>query len=228
MRDLEADTAKARALFPDIEPMDYRTAVEHALARVREAGVETRWSGALSGPVPVGLDDQEGLAKEVRRAIVAAEPIDVYEACASVGGDRGWPLGWAWKLRGLLDQLVGGPGLRRGRRDPQQLLAGEALDFWRVEIADPGRLLRLKAEMKVPGEAWLEWRMEAVPAGTSLTQTALFAPRGLAGTLYWYALYPLHGAVFGRLISWIAEEAGDRQAGRKSGLVPSLKRTQKV
>lgn len=205
--DLPADTGAARRLYPEVEPMPYRVAVERAVARVRGASVETRWSGALFRPQTVGLAEGEGLATEVRRRVVRAQPRDVYAACASIGGERGWPMGWAWRLRGLLDQVVGGPGLRRGRRHPRELLAGEAVDFWRVEVADPGRLLRLKAEMKVPGDAWLEWEMEAVPAGTALTQTASFAPRGLAGALYWYSLYPLHGLVFGRLIDWVAREA---------------------
>ncbi|HSM37170.1 MAG TPA: SDR family oxidoreductase [Longimicrobiales bacterium] len=213
--DLPADTSRARRLFPEVEPLPYRTAVEKALAEARDARVETRWSGALARPTAVGLDEREGLATEAREVFVPAEPSDVYAACASVGGERGWPVGWAWRLRGLLDQLVGGPGLRRGRRHPDDLLAGEALDFWRVEVADPGRLLRLKAEMRVPGDAWLEWKMEAGPGGTRLTQTAVFAPRGLAGTLYWYALYPMHGVVFGRLIDWISREAVRRAAARR-------------
>jgi uncharacterized protein YbjT (DUF2867 family) len=212
--DLPADTAETRRRYPDVEPLPYRAAVEKAVAKVRDARVETRWSGALSRPASVGLEDREGLATEVREAVIGAEPADVYAACAAIGGERGWPVGWAWRLRGLLDQLVGGPGLRRGRRHPDRLLAGEALDFWRVEVADPGRRLRLKAEMKVPGEAWLEWEMEAERAGTRLTQTATFAPRGLGGTLYWYSLYPMHGLVFGRLIDWIAREALRRASAR--------------
>ena len=215
VKDLEADTARARRLYPDIKPISYRAAVEYALAGVLAEGVETRWSGAMAGAEPEGLREEEGLATEVRCADIDAEPADVYAACASIGGDRGWPVGWAWRLRGLLDQLVGGPGLRRGRRHPRELLAGETVDFWRVEVADPGRLLRLKAEMRVPGEAWLQWAMEAVPEGTRLTQTALFAPRGLAGTLYWYSLYPMHGIVFGRMIAWIAKEA--RRIARRKG-----------
>jgi hypothetical protein len=99
-------------------------------------------------------------------------------------------------MRGLLDRIVGGPGLRRGRRHPDELLPGEALDFWRVEAADAPNLLRLRAEMKVPGRAWLQFESTATDNGTQLTQTALFAPRGLPGTLYWYLLYPLHKRIF--------------------------------
>jgi hypothetical protein len=116
-------------------------------------------------------------------------------------------LNWAWWLRGLVDRLIGGPGLRRGRRHPRELLTGEAVDFWRVEKVEPRYLLRLRAEMKLPGRAWLQW--EAVPdgSGTRLVQTALFAPVGLAGTLYWNILYPVHKMIFSGLVRAIAREA---------------------
>ncbi len=115
---------------------------------------------------------------------------------------------WAWKLRGWIDQLAGGPGLRRGRRHPKEILPGEALDFWRVEAVEPPRLLRLRAEMKVPGRAWLQW--EAIPEGdgTRLIQTAMFAPKGLWGPLYWYSCHPIHTFLFSDLIEAIASDAG--------------------
>ena len=115
---------------------------------------------------------------------------------------------WAWRVRGFLDRLVGGVGLRRGRRDPQEVRVGDAVDFWRVEAVEPDRLLRLRAEMKVPGRAWLEFRVEPIDAATSrLSQTAFFAPRGLTGLLYWYLLYPIHAVIFSGLAKALARRA---------------------
>ena len=126
-----------------------------------------------------------------------------------VGGDRGWLyMNWTWEIRGWIDKLVGGVGLRRGRRHPDDIRVGEALDFWRVEAVEPDRLIRLRAEMKVPGKAWLEFQSIPQPDGkTLLTQTAYFAPRGLAGFLYWYLLYPIHGFIFSGLIRKVAARA---------------------
>ena len=119
---------------------------------------------------------------------------------------RAWD--WAWELRGAADRLVGGVGLRRGRRDPADLRVGDALDFWRVEAVEPGRLLRLRAEMKVPGAAWLQFETLPHEGGTRLVQTAYFAPRGLPGLAYWYALLPVHSRIFSGMIAALAVEAG--------------------
>jgi hypothetical protein len=118
---------------------------------------------------------------------------------------------WAWWLRGLVDRLVGGPGLRRGRRHPKGLDVGESVDFWRVEAIEPGRLLRLRAEMRVPGEGWLQWETLPQDGGTQLVQTAIFLPIGLAGTLYWWFLFPAHAVMSGRLARAIAR-LGEREA----------------
>ncbi|GAA6756636.1 SDR family oxidoreductase [Thermus thalpophilus] len=204
---LVADTAKAQALFPEVTPIPYRKAVELALARIALGEVETRWSGALQGQ-SYFLEDREGIIREVRALTVQAPPERVYQVFASLGGERGWLVwGWAWALRGLVDRLLGGPGLRRGRRHPTELLPGEAVDFWRVEAVEPPRLLRLRAEMRLPGKAWLEW--QALPEGKRcrLVQTAYFAPVGLTGFLYWWALYPIHARIFSDLARAIAREA---------------------
>jgi hypothetical protein len=138
---------------------------------------------------------------------------------SSLGGQRGWlTYNWAWRLRGALDRLVGGVGLRRGRRHPHDLRPGDALDFWRVESAEPDRLLRLRAEMKVPGRAWLQFEVEP-GAPLRLTQTAFFAPRGLFGLIYWYGLYPLHRLVFSSLAEAVRREA--EAVSRRSLLSPS-------
>jgi hypothetical protein len=156
---------------------------------------------------------------ERRSRLVQAAAPDVFRAFAGLGGDRGWLYAnWAWRLRGILDRLVGGVGFRRGRRDPNELRVGDAVDFWRVETVERDRLLRLRAEMKVPGDAWLQF--EAKPhseGGTLLVQTAFFAPKGLSGFLYWYLLYPIHGLIFSGLIRNLARRA---KAYRQAGVRP--------
>lgn len=203
----------AKRLFPDIEPLDYRTAVRFALDRMDTDEVETSWSDAMlssQGDIqPVILQNQEGMHIERRQQLVDAEPEQVYRTFTAIGGDRGWlSYEWAWRLRGIMDRMVGGVGFRRGRRDPNRLRVGDALDFWRVEAIEPGRLLRLRAEMKVPGRAWLEFQSIPRDNGTTLlTQTAYFAPKGLAGLLYWNILYPIHALIFSSLIRNLAKEA---------------------
>jgi hypothetical protein len=138
-----------------------------------------------------------------------APPKAVFTAFSGIGGKRGWLYAdWLWKIRGLMDRLVGGVGMRRGRRNPDMLRAGDALDFWRVEAVEPGRAVRLRAEMRVPGSATLEF--EAMPredGGTLLIQTASFDPRGLAGLAYWYALYPIHQRMFSGMARAIVKRA---------------------
>lgn len=205
----------AKDLFPSIQPVGYRTSVKRALARLQASNIETTWSDALSSSqgmiLPVILTTQEGMILEHRQRVVPASPIDIYNVFMGLGGKRGWfYMNWAWELRGFMDRVIGGVGLRRGRRDPDELRVGDALDFWRVEVVEPQRLLRLRAEMKVPGKAWLQFQV--TPRGeenTLLSQTAFFAPKGLTGWLYWYALYPLHKLIFSGLIDQIAQRAID-------------------
>lgn len=208
MQSLVSDTRRAREIFPGLAPLDYRTAVALALVRVEKGEVETRWSGALGHGPTAELEDSEGLARETRSRLVRAAPEAVFRAFSGVGGERGWPAWeWAWVARGALDRLAGGPGLRRGRRHPDEILPGEALDFWRVEAAEPPRLLRLRAEMRLPGRAWLQWEAFPEEGGTRLVQTALFAPDGLLGTAYWYGLYPFHQFIFSAMVDALARRA---------------------
>lgn len=208
-----AQDSTAKELFPEVELEDYESAVRSALSKLQAGQVETVWSDALctsQGDLPaVILTTQEGMILERRQRILDAPPDRIYRAFASLGGERGWLyLDWAWKLRGMLDRLVGGVGIRRGRRDPIEVRVGEALDFWRVEAVEPGSLLRLRAEMRVPGKAWLQFQTIPQSDGrTLLTQTAFFAPKGLLGWIYWYGLYPMHALVFSGLIRKIAGEA---------------------
>jgi uncharacterized protein YbjT (DUF2867 family) len=217
----------AKSLFPDIQPIGYQMAVEQALANLEAGQVETRWTDSLAssqGDVrPLELTTEKGLQLERRQGIVDAPPEEVYRVFTGLGGERGWLYGdWMWRLRGVADRLVGGPGLRRGRRDPDEIRVGEALDFFRVEAMEPGRLMRLRSEMVVPGEAWLQFEAQPLPEGkTRLVQTILMAPKGLLGFLYWYGLYPFHGLIFRNLIGAIAELAEARASEDAQAAVPA-------
>lgn len=203
----------AQQVFPDIKPMGYEAAVQLALQSLHASAVETSWSDALvsSQPErePTILTTHEGMIIEQRQHIVAASAQTVFRAFSGLGGERGWLyFNWAWRLRGILDRIVGGVGFRRGRRHPDEVRMGDAVDFWRVEAVEQDHLLRLRAEMKVPGLAWLQFAAEPISDDqTRLTQTAFFAPKGLFGWLYWYGLYPLHGLIFSGLVRSIAERA---------------------
>jgi uncharacterized protein YbjT (DUF2867 family) len=226
VRPVIGDTSRARELFPEIEPMPYRDAVALALERTDAGEVVTRWSDSGDSNDPeVRLIDNEGVVREVRTRVVDAPQEAVFRAFSSLGGDRGWRVwGWLWRLRGMVDQIVGGPGLRRGRRHRERLYPGEALDFWRVEEYRPTSLLRLRAEMKVPGRAWLQF--EAIPEGdrTRLVQTAFFAPTGFFGWLYWYGIYPLHAVIFSDMVDALARDALEMAVGEPSELGSSVER----
>ena len=202
-----ASPSAIRELVPDpvggLTP--FRKAVQLALVKIKEARVETRWSdasvpGTPSEPLPTDPDWSGGsLYKDVRIVRSSDSLSQVWERIEAIGGENGYSTAsWAWELRGLLDKLVGGVGLRRGRRDPKHLLIGDAVDFWRVEELKPQKLLRLRAEMKMPGLAWLEFGIEpdSETGGTTLTQVAIYAPKGLFGHLYWWTVWPMHGLVF--------------------------------
>jgi uncharacterized protein YbjT (DUF2867 family) len=206
--------------------LGFDEAVRLAVQRVRDSAVATRWAsastpGAPSDPLPTDPGWAGGsLYVDERTRATAADPTELWRVVEGIGGDTGWysfPLAWA--VRGRLDRLVGGVGLRRGRRDPRRLYVGDALDFWRVEEIRTGRLLRLRAEMRLPGLAWLEFHVEHAspadrPAGAVLRQRATFAPHGLAGHLYWWAVAAFHGVVFGGMLRGIARAA--EQGGQTS------------
>ncbi|NNN31502.1 SDR family oxidoreductase [Streptomyces sp. S3(2020)] len=209
---------------PPGHPIGFDEAVRLALQRVRDAQVTTRWSsasvpGAPSDPLPTDPDWAGGsLYTDVRELPVDASRPDLWRVIEGIGGDNGWysfPLAWA--VRGRLDRLVGGVGLRRGRRDAARLRVGDSLDFWRVEEIEPGRLLRLRAEMRLPGLAWLEMSAESDDDGrTRYRQRALFHPHGLLGHAYWWSVSPFHAVVFGGMARNIARTAARTQAARKA------------
>lgn len=184
-----------------------REAIDAALTEHREASVETMWTDA--GALPGDPAWSGGTVRsDVRTQRVDAPPDVVYAALAAVGGDTGWYGGtWLWRLRGFFDRLVGGPGLRRGRRDPVHLEVGDALDFWRVVDVVPGHHIELRAEMRLPGEATLKLAVAPEGTATQLTLTARFRPRGLSGLAYWYAVLPLHTLVFHGLLRGLARVA---------------------
>jgi uncharacterized protein YbjT (DUF2867 family) len=202
--------------------LGFERAVELALVRIREAKVETRWSesewpGAPSDPLPTDPAWAGGsLYSDRREQNVNTSTAAIWQVLEAIGGETGWysfPLAWA--VRGWLDRITGGVGLRRGRRDPNLLRVGDALDFWRVEEIKRGELLRLRAEMRLPGLAWLEFRVEpaaGTDSGAILIQQATFHPRGLAGHAYWKSIAPFHGIVFGGMIRNIAAKAESASA----------------
>jgi uncharacterized protein YbjT (DUF2867 family) len=188
--------------------LNVREAIRAALSQVAASQVETNWS--MAGPMPGDPDWSGGTVfRDTREVAIDAPAAAVFRALCRIGGRRGWhAAGWLWIVRGWLDRLAGGPGLRRGRRDPETLRCGDALDFWRVAGFELDRSLSLRAEMRLPGEASLEFRIGPGSEGRCiLRQTALFKPRGLLGLLYWYAVLPFHQLVFRGMLAGIRRDA---------------------
>ena len=198
-----------------IRPRGLREAVARAIRSEDQAFAATRWSDSLSsspmkrrwGGVRLG-----SRIVDSRTAFVHVPPEAAFAPIRRIGGQTGWYYGSVlWRLRGLLDLLVGGVGLRRGRRDPVDLRVGDVLDFWRVETFEADRLLRLQAEMKLPGRAWLEFEVTPAGDGSTIRQTAIFDPLGLFGLAYWYGLYPLHRMVFAGMLKALARAAENKE-----------------
>ena len=203
--------ASAQGLFP-IRPVGVREAMARALRNEDSSFVLTRWSDALSAaanaPRPWGGTRLGNRLVDSRSMPVATSPAKVFAAVEQIGGAMGWHYAnWLWTLRGWLDLLMGGVGMRRGRRDPARLRAGDTLDCWRVESIQPGQRLRLAAEMKLPGRAWLEFEVQPDGNGARLRQVATFDPLGLWGLGYWYGVWPLHRIVFAGMLRGIAHAA---------------------
>jgi len=195
--------------FP-VRPRGVPDAIARALANENEVYAKTRWSDAVSSS---GLGERSGGEKagtrfvETRSVHVPAPPSAAFAPIRQIGGRNGWYCANSlWKLRGFLDLLAGGVGLRRGRRLPADLSAGDALDFWRVEAIEPDHLLRLRAEMKIPGRAWLQFEVTLASGGSDIRQTAIFDASGLSGLLYWFALSPVHRIIFAGMLRGIAAQ----------------------
>ncbi len=211
--------ARALEVFR-VQPLSYREALALALQRLDEDGVETTWASSLSGePEGRELGSHEGMLLERHHRHVKAPPQVVFETFCALGGESGWPAGnWLWQIRGLVDRALGGMGMRRGRRHPTRLRVGDPVDFWRVEALEPDHLLRLRAEMRISGNAWLQFMVKPEGTGSRLEQTAFFEPHGLLGLLYWYASLPFHFFVFPVLVRALKRRAeaavGESRQGR--------------
>lgn len=209
---------RARQVF-NVRPMGLREAIAVALRHEDREVAETRWSDAVSSsgrPAAWGGVRFGSRLVDSRQVTIPQPRERVFEPIRRLGGRTGWySFDWLWRFRGFLDLLAGGAGMRRGRPHPDRIRPGDTLDFWRVEAIEPGRLLRLSAEMRLPGRAWLEFRLEEADGGTLLRQTAIFDPVGLTGICYWYALYPLHEIVFRGLLRDIVSRASP--AGSATG-----------
>ena len=190
-----------------IRPRGLRDAIERALRNEDQEFAETRWSDALSSAGPKRSRGGVRFGTRIvdsRTAEVNVPPVLAFRPIQRIGGSNGWYFAdILWRIRGFLDLLAGGVGLRRGRRDPEHLSVGDALDFWRVEAIEPGRRVRLLAEMKLPGRAWLEFEVKGDASSSTIRQTAIFDPLGFFGLLYWYALYPVHQWMFAGMLRGI-------------------------
>lgn len=202
---------RIRELIPQ-QLFDCRTAIHLALARVREQHIESTWHDAGKTPpvewIRPGDPDWAGGAifVDAREVLLNIPPQQIWQTICRIGGDTGWYYAdWLWRLRGLMDTLIGGVGLRRGRRDPDHLTVGDALDFWRVARLEAPRRLMLVAEMKLPGEAILTFELEPTPQGTRVRQKAYYLPRGLLGLVYWGLVCPFHHFVFNGMLRGIAD-----------------------
>ena len=223
---------RALQVFP-VRPMGLRHAIERAILNEDTEYAATRWSDAISSS---GLPPSWGGMRfgtrlvDSRTVRVPVAPAAAFAAIQSIGGAYGWFYAdWLWRLRGFIDLLVGGAGMRRGRRHPQDLAVGDTVDFWRVDTYEPGRRLRLVAEMKLPGRAWLAFEIEPDGDCTVIRQTAVFDPTGLFGLLYWYAVYPLHTRVFGGMLRGVAARAAsDGNAHRPAEWIAAPPRSRRL
>ncbi len=211
----------AARVFPEIRPRSLHDAIARALTREERQFAQTRWSDAISS---AGRPRRWGGVRfgsrlvDSRTATVNVSAQDAFEPIQRIGGHTGWYYAnWLWRIRGFIDLLVGGVGMRRGRRHPEEVSVGETLDFWRVEAFEPDKSLRLLAEMKLPGRAWLEFEVTEGSEFTTIRQTAIFDPVGLFGLLYWYGIYPLHQLVFAGMLRNIAKSAEEKSAIRING-----------
>ena len=202
------DDVAATEVFP-VRPMSLESAIRRALSKEDQEFANTRWQDAMSSTRAqrrFGGEQFGNRLVDCRTITVDVSPEEAFGPIQRIGGKTGWYYGnWLWRLRGVMDLLVGGPGLRRGRRHPVELSVGDTLDCWRVEKLVPPRTLRLRAEMRLPGRAWLEFVVTTKGNGCEITQTAIFDPVGLFGLCYWYSIWPLHQFIFAGMLRNLAE-----------------------
>jgi len=199
-----------------VRPRSVESAIARAIRNEDAAFAETHWADAVSSAGDLRSYGGTRFGSRLidsRQVDTAASAEAAFAPIRQIGGDRGWYFAnWLWSLRGFLDLLMGGVGVRRGRRHPDELRVGDRLDWWRVEEYEAGRMLRLVAEMKVPGRAWLQFEVKPNPrGGSTIYQTALFDPLGLPGLLYWYGIYPIHAVMFRGMVRALAAEAVDER-----------------
>jgi hypothetical protein len=197
----------ARRDFPDIRPLGAAEAVDRALAGEDEAFARKRWAEEYAGRTDPVSEQREGRYVDSRALRAECPPGAAFDPIACIGGERGWyAYDTLWDLRGFFDLILGGPGRRRGRRDPYALVPGDYLEWWRVERLEPPRLLRLCAEMRLPGRGWLQYELRPEGDTTLVRQTAVFDPKGVLGRLYWYAVLPFHHFVFNGTLAGVERE----------------------
>jgi uncharacterized protein YbjT (DUF2867 family) len=197
---------KASALFPGIKPSGYERAVSQALSQLGPECFVPGF-GTAEGAEPSAFlkKTQNGMIVETRQKVVRSDVHAVYEAFTELGGTNGWPCNLAWRVRAAIDRILGGVGMRRGRPETDDIEPGDTVDFFRVVKVKANRMIRLKAEIKLPGDGWLQFEAEPIQDGlTRLVQTVFFAPKGLLGIIYWYLLYPIHQLVFGGMLKKLA------------------------
>jgi len=196
----------------DLQLKGIQEAIARALSNEEQEFAETRWSDPLSSRASLSAWGGERFGSRIvdsETIAVSYEPAAAFGPIRRIGGETGWYYAdWLWRLRGLIDLLVGGAGMRRGRRSQESLAPGDTVDFWRVEAFEPDRLLRLLSQMRLPGRAWLQFEVEGDESDSVIRQTAIFDPVGLPGLAYWYGLYPIHKAVFKGMLRGIAKAAG--------------------
>jgi hypothetical protein len=201
-------------------PIGVSLAIRRALENEERDFAQTRWSDAVSSSgLPADALETSGLVRVGRRlgdqrsCRIEVAPARAFAPIRRIGGATGWyAFDWLWRLRGFIDLLAGGVGMRRGRRDPEHPAVGDAIDWWRVERYEPDRRLRLRAEMRLPGRAWLEFEVQPSARASIVRQTAIFDPSGLLGLMYWYGIYPLHALVFRGMLAGIARAARAEEA----------------
>lgn len=200
-----------------IQPRGIHEAIARALVNEDEAFARTRWSDAVSSGRPLRPSRVGRVGPrfvDSRSVRVPYPPARAFRPIRRIGGEQGWYFAdWLWQIRGVIDLVVGGVGMRRGRRDPDRLAPGDTVDFWRVDAFEPDRLLRLTAEMRLPGRAWLQFEVKPCDGGSVVCQTAIFEPNGLGGMLYWYGLYMAHGIIFTSMLRNLVRAMDESAAG---------------